>query len=71
MGNILKKYKNYQIYKDYNGGKYGIRDTDVDTTIIKCVFDNIEFHEHSNLVKFTMQNMESICSIDDITNLNH
>ena len=68
---ILKKYKNYQIYKDYNGGKYGIRDTDVDTTIIKCVFDNIEFHEHSNLVKFTMQNMESICSIDDITNLNH
>ena len=41
MDSILTNYKNYQIYQDYITGKYGIRDTDIDTTVIKCVFDNL------------------------------
>ena len=69
MGNISKSYKNYLIYSDYNTGKYGIRDTDVDATVIKCVFDNIEFHEQSNLVIFSIQKMQAVCSVEDIVKL--
>ena len=69
MDSILTNYKNYQIYQDYITGKYGIRDTDIDTTVIKCVFDNIEFHEQSNLVIFSFQKMQAVCSVEDIVKL--
>lgn len=62
----LKCFKKYQIYKNQNTGKCGIRDTDMDTTIVKCVFDNIEFYKESNLVIFTIQEMQSVLSVDDI-----
>lgn len=57
---------NYQIYKDADTRKYGIRDTNMDTTIVKCVFDNIEFYENSGLVRFTLNGMQAVCKIEEI-----
>lgn len=66
MNNDINNHGNYQIYKSPSTGKFGIRDTDMDVTIVQCVFDKIELYSASNLVRFTMQGLQSICNIDDL-----
>lgn len=62
---------NYQIYQDEYTQKYGIRDTDMDITVVKCIFDNIEFYESSGLVRFTLNSMQAVYNIDEIPKLSH
>ena len=62
--------KNYQIYKDAYTQKFGIRDTNMDRTVVKCVFDNIEFYENSGVVRFTLNGMQAVYKIEDIKLLN-
>lgn len=67
MTSDKSKYNCYQIYKDNITGKYGVRNTDMDITIVQCVFDKIEWFNNSSLVRFTMQGLQSICNIDDLS----
>lgn len=67
MSSNINNYKNYQIYQDPNTRKYGIRNVDMDITIVRCIFDKIEWFENSNLVRFTMQDLQSACNIEDLT----
>jgi hypothetical protein len=60
---------NYTIYQDAHTQKYGIRDADIDVTVVKCIFDNIEVYKNSNLVKFTLDGMQAIYKIEDIIGL--
>lgn len=62
---------NYQIYRDSNSQKYGIRDTRMDRTIVKCVFDNIEIYENSGIVRFTLNGMQAVYRIDEIDHLHN
>jgi len=62
--------KNYQIYKDAYTQKFGIRDTNMDITVVKCIFDNIEFYENSGVVRFTLNGMQAVYKIEDIGLLN-
>lgn len=61
---------NYRIYQDAFTQKYGIRDTNMDITIVKCIFDNIEFYEKSGVVRFTLNGMQAVYKIEDIKLLN-
>ena len=60
----------YRIYQDTLTQKYGIRDANMDRTVVKCVFDNIEFYENSGIVRFTLNGMQAVYKIDDIGLLN-
>lgn len=62
---------NYQIYQDEYSKKYGIRDTDMDITVVKCIFDNIEFYESSGLIRFTLNGMQAVYRIEEIPKLSH
>ena len=62
---------NYKIYKDVNSQKYGIRDTNMDITVIKCIFDDIEFYENSGFVRFTLNGMQAVCNMENIRTLEY
>ena len=59
----------FQIYKNTYSQKYGIRDTNMDITLVKCIFDDIEFYENSGFVRFTLNGMQAVCNIVDLANL--
>lgn len=59
----------YQIYQDIHTLKFGIRDTNLDITVVKCIFDNIEFYENSGIVRYTLNGMQAVCNIADLANL--
>lgn len=59
----------FQIYKNTYSQKYGIRDTNMDITVIKCIFDDIELYENSGIVRFTLNGMQAVCNIADLANL--
>lgn len=66
----MKHLEEYEIYKNTFTQKYGIRDTNMDRTVVKCVFDNIEFYENSGVVRFTLNGLQAVYKIDDIGLLN-
>ena len=61
---------NYRIYQDAFTQKYGIRDTNMDRIVVKCVFDNIEFYENSGVVRFTLNGLQAVYKIEDVGLLN-
>lgn len=61
----------YQIYQDVDTLKFGIRDTNMDITVVKCIFDNIEFYESSGLIRFTLNSMQAVYNIDEIPKLSY
>ena len=66
----MQHLEGYEIYKNTFTQKYGIRDTNMDITVVKCIFDNIEFYENSSIVRFTLHGMQAVYKIDDIGLLN-
>ena len=66
----MQHLEGYEIYKNTFTQKYGIRDTNMDRTVVKCEFDNIEFYENSGIVRFTLNGMQAVYKIEDIKLLN-
>ena len=65
----MQHLEGYEIYKNTFTQKYGIRDTNMDITVVKCIFDNIEFYENSGNIRFTLNGMQAVCNIADLANL--
>ncbi len=61
------EYKNYYIIHDANG-KFGIVNNATRSTIVKCMFDDIEWLDDIQMVMFYSNHMNAICKICELEN---